>query len=45
MVIKAIKQWWVNLNKDPIEKYLSESVDLVDLENRQRDLQRKGIWI
>jgi len=28
-----------------MEKYLSESTDLVDLEQRQRQLARKGIWL
>ena len=27
-----------------IERYLSKSVDLVDLERRQRELIRKGIY-
>ena len=29
-------------DKDQIEKYLSQSTDLYDLENRQRELDRKG---
>jgi len=28
-----------------IEKYLAESSDLVDLEQRQQQLARKGIWL
>jgi len=28
-----------------IEKYLAESTDLVDLEQRQQQLARKGIWL
>lgn len=40
-----IKTWWKNLWMDPVTKYLSESTDHVDLENRLRNLQRKGIWI
>ena len=30
---------------DPIENYLAESTDLVDLENRLKELKYKGIWI
>ena len=28
-----------------IEQYLAESDNLVELERRQKELQRKGIWI
>lgn len=31
--------------QDPIEKYLSESTDHVDLENRMKELKYKGIWV
>ena len=31
--------------RNAIEKYLSESQDLVELERRQQDLARKGIWV
>lgn len=30
---------------DPIENYLAESADLVDLERRMKELKHKGIWI
>ena len=30
---------------DPVESYLAQSTDLVDLENRMNELKRKGIWI
>jgi len=52
--IQFIKKWLVKMIKflkklfkpsNPIEDYLAESEDLVELERRQRDLQRKGIWI
>jgi len=43
MVIKFIKK--LLTPKDPIESYLAESSDLVDLENRLNELKRKGIWI
>ena len=31
--------------QDPIEKYLSEASDHVDLENRMKELKYKGIWV
>lgn len=32
-------------SKDPIESYLAESADLIDLENRMKELRYKGIWV
>ena len=32
-------------SNDPVEKYLAESSDLVDLDNRIKELKYKGIWI
>ena len=29
-------------NREQIEKYLAQSTDLYDLENRQREIERKG---
>jgi len=43
MVIKFIKKLFTT--KDPIESYLAQSTDLVDLENRMKELKYKGIWI
>lgn len=31
--------------QDPVTNYLSGSVDLYDLENRLKELRRKGIWV
>ena len=31
--------------KDPVEAYLAQSTDLVDLENRIKELKYKGIWV
>lgn len=31
--------------RDPVEEYLAKSSDLVDLENRMKELKHKGIWI
>lgn len=46
MVIKAIINWFFKPQMDPVEKYLSKSTDLVDLERRQRELMFKGkYWI
>ena len=33
------------MSQDPVERYLSESEDLADLENRMKSLRHKGIWI
>ena len=43
--MSKIKAWWRNLWIDPYTKYLSQATDHVDLEQRLRNLQRKGIWI
>lgn len=40
-----LKNFWKNLWMDPVTKYLSQSVDHVDLEHRMKELQRKGIWL
>lgn len=40
-----LKAWWANFWMDPTTRYLSKATDHVDLENRMRELQRKGIWI
>jgi len=31
-------------NRNKIDEYLAQSKDLVDLENRMRELDRKGIY-
>ena len=31
-------------NKKQIEKYLAQSSDLIDLENRMRELDRRGVY-
>ena len=46
MVIKAIVNWLRKSQMDPVEKYLAQSTDLVDLERRQKELMFKGkYWI
>ena len=44
-MLKSIAKWWKKTQMSPIEKYLAESQDMVDLEQRQQRLQRKGIWL
>jgi|TARA_X000000950_G_C13899454_1_gene654322 hypothetical protein len=44
-MIKIIKNWWTDLKRDPIEKWLAASNDLVELEQRQKRLINKGKWI
>ncbi len=45
--VQAIAKWFKNLfsAKDPIETYLSQATDHVDLENRMKQLKYKGIWV
>ena len=43
MVISWIKKLFTAT--DPVESYLAQSTDLVDLENRMNELKRKGIWV
>jgi hypothetical protein len=31
--------------KDPVTTYLSSAHDVYDLENRLKELRRKGIWV
>jgi len=44
-MFKMFKLWWTRSQMSQIEKYLSESEDMVDLEQRQKRLQRRGIWL
>lgn len=41
-MIKRIRKWFFKTDREYIEEYLAQSVSLVDLENRQKDLCRKG---
>ena len=43
----TIKNWLANLfiAKDPVEAYLAQATDHVDLENRMKQLRYKGIWV
>lgn len=44
-MIHKLKLWWKNFRMDPHTKYLANSTDLVDLEQRMKKLQRQGIWV
>lgn len=44
-MIKTIKNWLKRSQMSQIEKYLASSEDLVELERRQKELLRKGIWV
>ena len=42
--MKKILKWWNTRHIRAVEAYLAKSVDLVDLERRQQELARKGIY-
>jgi len=43
--IRTILKWFTPQSKrDWVESYLAQSVDIYDLEARQRELARKGIY-
>ena len=43
--IRAILDWFTPKSKrDWVESYLAQAVDIYDLEARQRELARKGIY-
>ena len=42
--MKKFLNWWNTRRSRAIEEYLAKSVDLVDLERRQQELARKGIY-
>ena len=44
-MIKLLQRWWAKSRMSPVERYLANSSDLVELEARQKNLMRKGIWI
>jgi hypothetical protein len=44
-MIKSLKLWWKRSTMSSVERYLSESVDMVDLERRQKRLQHKGFKV
>jgi len=43
--MSALIEWFRKLNMSPQERYLSQAVDHYDLEQRQKELRYKGIWI
>lgn len=38
---KWFKKVWTNMKQDPIEAYLAQSIDIVDLEHRMRAILYK----
>jgi len=44
-MLKRIKSFFKNSRMNAIEEYLAKSEDLVELERRQQELARKGIWV
>jgi hypothetical protein len=38
-MIKSIKSWFFRTRMTPYERYLADSIDLADLERRQRQIQ------
>ena len=44
-MIKLFKTLMKKMSQDSVERYLAESEDLIDLENRMKALRHKGIWI
>jgi len=44
-MLKAIKKFFKNITMSESERYLANSVDLVDLERRQRELRTKGFRV
>lgn len=40
-IVKDIKLWWKNYRMSPLEKYLAQSTDIVDLEHRMRAILYK----
>jgi hypothetical protein len=43
MVLNFIKKLFTP--SDPVEHYLASAHDVYDLENRLKELRRKGIWV
>lgn len=43
LIGKHIKNWWKNYTMSPIEQYLSQSTDVVDLEHRLRTVSSRMI--
>jgi hypothetical protein len=42
--MKKILKWWNTRHIRAVESYLAKSHDLIDLERRQQELARKGIY-
>jgi|TARA_B110000495_G_C22893408_1_gene521146 hypothetical protein len=44
LLSKIVSSFSYEHDKDKIEKYLSKSKDLIDLENRMKELEKKGAY-
>lgn len=47
-MLNKIKRWYKNFTMSPVERYLSNSVSIADLERRQKELHTwkdKGLWL
>ena len=44
LLSKIVSSFAYEYDKDKIEKYLSKSIDLIDLENRMKELEKKGAY-
>jgi len=44
LLSKIVSSFSYEYDKDKIEKYLSKSKDLIDLENRMKELEKKGAY-
>ena len=42
-IIRSLQSFFTA--KDPVELYLAQATDHVDLENRMKQLKYKGIWV
>ena len=43
--MSALIEWFRKMMMSPAERYLSQATDHYDLEQRQKELRRKGIWV
>lgn len=43
--MSTLIEWFKRLSMSPAERYLSQATDHYDLEQRQKELRYKGIWV
>lgn len=44
-IVANLLNFSFNSRQQQVENYLAKSHDLVELESRQRELARRGIWV